>query len=329
MNVNTIGKSKSPKVSIIVNTCDRPGDLANCLKSLMEQTYKNFEILVIDNSESDINKEISSNYPVRVVKDKTKKLSHLFNLGWKNVENELIAYIADDAEADPAWLENIVRTLVEYPNVVAVGGPTISHCQPAGEMHRLYEIGKQSIFIRPFIKIYEKIVLNGKMFEPGYLAESGAYSMGAAIPKCLEIRDPLHVDLLTTTSMGIKRSVLEQLGGFDEDFFFNHADGDLFVRIKKTGHELIFNPKVKVIHHVRLSPSRSPYFIGRDTAYFLLKDIRPKSVKDWIGYLINIIFLNAYWIYNTFRLKDVKQLQGISGFVDGVVFYVRRTKNEE
>jgi len=163
--------------------------------------------------------------------------------------------------------------------------------------------------------------LEGKVFEPCVLCESGSYTLGQGFkPNFTEERE---VDLATTSSMIIKRSAVESIGGFDEHFLFNHADGDLFVRLKQAGYKIIYNPKVCAIHYVRIGPSRYPFFIGRDTAYFYLKDIRPRSLRGFFAAGINICILNAYWIYKTVQLRDAKQLSGITGFVKGAFDYCK------
>ena len=310
-------------VSIVVNTCNRADDLKRTLDSLMSQSYQNFELIVIDNGSTDHTQDVLKCYPARVVVDATKRLSYLFNLAWKHATHEIIAYIADDAEADRHWLKNIVATLEAHPAAGAVGGPTLSSCQPAGEMHRLYEIAQKSRVFRPVVRLYESLVMEGRAFEPGHLCESGAWTMGAAVSQCLEISEPISVDLLTTTNMGIKRSVLKELGGFDENFLFNHADGDLFVRMARANYSLIFNPEIKVVHHVKLGLSRSPKIIGRDTAYFLLKNVRPHSLRGWLGFIINIAVLNIYWLYKGLEVRDIEQLGGIAGFFIGIFDYLK------
>lgn len=307
-------------IDVIVNTCNRDEDLKRCLESLKNQTYKDFEILIIDNGDS----KIAKDYTNRVIKDNTKKLSYLFNLGWKNAKTDIIAYIADDAEADCYWLENILKTFETIPQAGAVSGPVISSCYPSGEIHRLYLVSQKNRFLQILSRPYFSLVFENKILEPGRLCQSGAYTIGAGLAQSKNIPTPIEIDLLTTTSMGIKKDILESLGGFDENFWFNHADGDLFVRMKKKDYKLIFNPTVVVKHHIRMGPSRDPYFIGRDTAYFFLKDIKPKRLQGWIGFFLNILTLNNYWLYKAVQMRQVNQLRGITGFFMGINDYIKR-----
>lgn len=314
-------------VTVIVNTCNRKDDLKRCLNSLLKQSYKDYEILIVDNGSTDGTGDLLKEFPVRVITDSIKKLSYLFNLGWKNISSEILAYLADDAEADELWLENIISTFERFPEAGAVSGPIIA--QSKQEMHLLYEKAQGSPLLKFALNVYEKLILEGKLFQPGMLCESGAYSMGAGLKESLQIKECMEVDLLTTSSMGIKRSALEKVGGFDENFYFNHADGDLFVRLKKAGYKLIFNPKIVALHYVRPGPSRYPYYIGRDTAYFFCKDIRPRSIRGVVAFLLNILFFNIYWIYKAFAVKELRQLYGLIGFLSGTFEYIIKTLKDK
>jgi GT2 family glycosyltransferase len=305
------------KTSVFVLTCERPQDLTRCLKSVFSQSIKADEVVVVNNGNDFKTDKILSKYPVKIIKDSTKRLSYLFNLGWRSCKNEIIAFIADDAQADKKWLENIIATLQRYPKAGAVSGPVISTCFPAGEMHRLYLVSRKNWFYKFLAWPYLHLVLEDKVLLPGILCQSGAYTIGAGLKQSRRYKE-MEVDLLTTTSMGIRKSALQKIKGFDENFCFNHADGDLFVRLKKAEYQLIFNPKIEVYHFVRLGPSRNPFFIGRDTGYFLAKDIRPQTFTGWVGYIYNICFLNLYWIYKAMETKKISQLKGISGFLRGL-----------
>jgi len=305
------------KTSVFVLTWERPNDLKKCLDALNRQSLKPDEIVVVNNGTDQKTDNLSRKYQVKVIKDRTKKLSYLFNLGWRACQNEIIGFIADDARPENQWLEKIVEALEKHKDAAAVSGPVISTCFPAGEMHRLYLASQKNWFFKALAWPYLHFVLENKVLLPGILCQSGAYTIGAGLEESKKYEE-MEVDLLTTTSMGIRKSALKKVKGFDENFYFNHADGDLFVRLKEAGYKLIFNPEIVVWHNVRFSSSRNPFFIGRDSAYFLLKDIRPKTVTGWLGYPFNICFLNLYWIYKALETKEISQLKGLLGFLRGL-----------
>ena len=117
---------KNPLISIIIPTYNRSKDLKLCLDSLMKQTFTDFEIVVVDNGSTDDTCLILKDCNAKVIRDETKNLAYLFNLGTRNVSGDILAYINDDAEADPHWLENIVKSFEKFKNASMVGGPTIA-----------------------------------------------------------------------------------------------------------------------------------------------------------------------------------------------------------
>lgn len=313
------------KFTIVVNTYPyefREEDLSRCLSSLSKQKFDDFKVLIIENAPpSNKVKDIATKCKLKnfeIIFDATKKLSYLFNLGFKNTKTEFIAFIADDAEAEPDWLLNIYNALNADEKIGVVTGPIVSTCYPAGEMHRLYLLSQKNIFTKLLTWPYMHFVLEDKPLAPGNLFKSGAYSLGAGLKESVNFPKQ-EIDLATTSSMGARTKCLNQINGFDENFWFNHADGDLFIRIKKAGWKVLFDPTVIAHHHVRLGPSRNSYIIGRDTGLFYKKHIRPKGLTSLIGILINTLVLNMYWIYNSIRTKDYMQLKGIYGFFEGLL----------
>lgn len=311
----------SDKACIIIFTCNRTDDLKRCLDSVFNQTYTDFDLLVIDNGDPSVSDDILKNYKLRIIRDKTKRLSYLFNLGWKSVSQELLAYLADDIELDGHWLEEAIASSLRHPDAAVVTGPLVSPFEYTGEMHALYLKSRKNLLSKTASDFYDRFILEGKTFEPCVLCESGSYTLGQGFkPNFSEERE---VDLATTSSMLIRRSAIERTGGFDEHFIFNHADGDLFVRLKKQGYKIIYNPAMQAVHYVRIGPSRYPYYIGRDTAYFYLKDIRPKTLRGILAVFANLFILNAYWVYKAFKTRDIRQLKGIGGFISGTVSYLK------
>ncbi|MCL5004215.1 MAG: glycosyltransferase [Patescibacteria group bacterium] len=336
------------RVSIIVNTVDRAEDLRRCLTSILKQTFRDFEIVIVNNgtggetrgfldefriknqpARNALQSDAGGESRIKIVEDRTKKLSYLFNLGWKksSPSSEYLAYLADDTEASPLYLNEAVRFLDEHPEAAAVSGPVLSTANPPGEMNYLYDLSQKNFLLRFLFKIYDYFVVENRLFEPGHWCQSGAFSLGAGIPQP-QITQPVEVDLLTSTSMVIRRSALEQAKGFDENFLFNHADGDLFIRLKKFGYKLFFHPQVSVKHHMRFGPTRYPQILGRDTAFYYLKDVRPKSFKGCVGAIINLLVFNFYFVFKSVQTRSVGHLKGIGGFFRGILDFFKSGTEE-
>ncbi|MBT9168211.1 MAG: putative glycosyltransferase EpsJ [Syntrophomonadaceae bacterium] len=307
-----------PNISVVIPTFNRCEDLKRCLDSLLNQTVKEFEIIIVDNGCTDGTVQLVASYPVRIVRDTSRNVTHLFNVGWKVAKADIVAFINDDAEAgDVFWLSNILDTFERFENAGAVGGPTVlpDYLVSRQEMLRLHKRSMGSVFLRVPAYIYEKIILDGKYSEVGVLCESGAYSVGGSLPESMNLSEPIVVDLLSITNVAVRKRVLQDLGGLDEHFRFTHGDGDLFVRIREAGYKLIFNPRVFVWHYVNpFGDTRGAYWRGRDHAYFMMKSVKPKTLSGRFKYFLNILFFNGYWLYKAVETRNLGFTKGLFGF---------------
>lgn len=315
------------RVSIIVPTYNRQSDLKRCLDSLMKQTVQASEIIVIDHGSTDGTLELLKEYPTRVIRNSTLNLSHKFNLGWRNASCDIVAYFNDDSELEPCWLEIIINTFKKFRNAGAVGGPTIGkHMQQIPALYEKLQHTKLGLLS----KIYETVVLENRLFDVGVFWESGAYSVGGGLPRSAQLKHPFLVDFLSFTGVAIKRSVIQEVGGLDENFFWGHMDLDLFTRIKNAGYDLVFDPRAIVWHHVNPSgDTRNPFNLGRDQAVLYMKHVHPKSLGVWLRFLLNVIGFNAFWVYKFFSSKDEKYLNGIRGFVQSFNLKTWRLNGQE
>jgi glycosyltransferase involved in cell wall biosynthesis len=105
------------KLSVIICTYNRAMLLKKCLKSLIDQVNKNFEIIVVDNNSVDNTKEVVSDISsnsIHYIFEASVGLSYARNTGYKNSLGEYIAYIDDDAYADPFWCDRIIKNTIQY-----------------------------------------------------------------------------------------------------------------------------------------------------------------------------------------------------------------------
>ncbi|BCX48824.1 hypothetical protein HAHE_27320 [Haloferula helveola] len=117
---------KWPKVTVVVATYNGARTLDACLESLGKLHYPDYEVLVVDDGSSDPIEQIASKYPVRYHRvEPNGGLSNARNTGMKLAEGSVVAYIDDDAFADPDWLFFMVQSLIEQ-GASAVGGPNLS-----------------------------------------------------------------------------------------------------------------------------------------------------------------------------------------------------------
>lgn len=110
------------KVSIIVPIYNTRSYLPKCLDSIINQTYQNLEIILIDDGSTDGSSKIADDY---VKKDKRIKVFHQKNAGQSAARNtgikkatgEFVSFIDSDDEIDPTFIENLLNA---YTNDVSL-----------------------------------------------------------------------------------------------------------------------------------------------------------------------------------------------------------------
>ncbi len=107
-----------PKVSVIIPTYNRPYLLRRALASVAAQTFKNFEILVVQNGEFHQSESVVEGFrrmglPIRYLYEKKANAANARNIGILNAKGEYIAFLDDDDEWLPSKLERQVRVFDE------------------------------------------------------------------------------------------------------------------------------------------------------------------------------------------------------------------------
>lgn len=114
-------------VVICTYTMARLDDLDEAMISLLQQTYRPIEIIVVVDNNKELYETLHLNfkYGIRVVHNEhIKGLSGSKNIGINSAQGEIIAFLDDDAIAAPDWIEQMVQ-VYEDKQVVAVGGLTL------------------------------------------------------------------------------------------------------------------------------------------------------------------------------------------------------------
>lgn len=117
------------KFSIIIATLDRPDCLKNCIDSIFNQKYKNYEIIIIDQSDNLLTKNIINDYKknaqnlsIVYKKNLRKGLSLARNEGIKISTGEFICFLDDDAEYRDDFLQRAYEILIENKDIVILSG---------------------------------------------------------------------------------------------------------------------------------------------------------------------------------------------------------------
>ncbi len=168
----------SPLVSVIIPTYNRAGFLEEALASVIAQTYRPLEIIVVDDGSTDETPWRISRFPVRYVRGPRRGVSAARNRGIRLSRGEFVAFL----DSDDLWLPEKVARQVEFflrhPEAVAV--------QP------------EEVWMR-----------RGQRVNPRKRhAKEGGYIFHRCVELCV----------VSPSGVMLRRRVLEELGMFDESF---------------------------------------------------------------------------------------------------------------
>ncbi|MHB1145443.1 MAG: glycosyltransferase [Thiobacillus sp.] len=230
-----------PKVSIVIPSAGRNATirgrtvdlLANVVRSVYEKTtYRNFEFIVVDNNDLRTETlEALAPYGCRHVHFEGEfNIATKMNLG-AAVAGEYLLFMNDDIEViTPDWLECMLQ-LAQRPSVGAVGAKL------------LFENGTlQHAGVTFWQGLPDHIRREFPGNDPGYFFSSTANRNYLAV---------------TGAVMLTRRSVFQEVGGFDERFAINYNDIDYCLKVFQTGRRIVFAAGAQLHHFESISRART------------------------------------------------------------------------
>lgn len=114
--------STPPSVSVIIPTFNRSAELRKCLGSLSEQTYRDFETIVVDDGSTDETPKVAETFKVRLLRnERNMGLRASWNRGVENSSSKFVAFTDDDAIPNPDWLEKLMAGFLSERVAVTTG----------------------------------------------------------------------------------------------------------------------------------------------------------------------------------------------------------------
>ena len=113
---------KNPLVSVIIRTKNEERWLQQCLEKIYQQSYRNFEIIIVDNESKDKTIKVAKEYKLKIVKIKKFLPGKAINLGIAKSKGDIIICLsAHCIPLDNFWIKNLIKDLSKK-NVAAVYG---------------------------------------------------------------------------------------------------------------------------------------------------------------------------------------------------------------
>jgi O-antigen biosynthesis protein len=225
-----------PLVTVAVCTRDRPDDMKLCLEALSRLDYPHLDILVVDNApQTEATKELVETYhpQVRYVREPRPGLDWARNRAILEAKGEIIAYTDDDVIVDPGWVKALAQVFAENAEVMAVTGLVVPY-ELETEAQLLFET--YGGFGRGFEQKWYQFDVSQPYKAATLYGTAGMFGTGA--------------------NMAYRRRLFNQIGSFDPALdvgTVTNGGGDIemFFRLLKEGHILVYEPNAMVRHRHR------------------------------------------------------------------------------
>ena len=264
------------EISVIICTYNRRDFILKALESLLHQTLskEQFEVIVVNNNSPDDTEALVMNYiekhpdiHILYKMENQQGASFARNTGAAMASAGLLAFMDDDAVAEPDFLEKILTFFHKYPSAAGLGGRIIPRYIPA-------EPKWMSYFVSSLVGNFDYSNSTTE-FKPGkYPLESNM-----VVTK----QDFFAVGGFNTALPGVKGNL--RIGGEGKDFF---------LKLQGLGRTIYYDPNVIVHHVVEVEKLDSEYMyrvasgIGRGERVRMLSQSKWSFIKKVAEYLFKL-----------------------------------------
>ncbi len=263
-----LGTERDPRVVIVILNYCRWRETSDCIQSLRQCRYPNFEILIVDNaSKDDSVEQLRKAFPAVEIVQATRNCGYTggVNVGIRAAlknDPSFILLLNEDTIVTPNFLSELVGAMVDHPRAAAACGTIYHHPETA----RIWYAGGTLVPWRG-LAVHSKSL-------PTHSED------GAAAAR--------RVTFVTGCMTLIRVSALDIIGMKDERFFMSLEDIEHSARILKRGFDLLYVPRCVIYHRIplRYESSFNLYYSVRNRLLLISEAFSPP-----VRYIARIYFL--------------------------------------
>jgi GT2 family glycosyltransferase len=265
-------EKENPLISIIILNYNAGDLIFNCINSVFQTKYENYEVILVDNiSTDDSHKKCKEKFDKIQLIENSKNFGYCEgnNIGIRKAKGEFIVILNPDTIVEPNWLDEFLIAHSKYgdglyqPKILSLYEKGV--LQSTGNMIHLFGFG----FAR------DKGVRDNNQFNK---IEKIGYASGTC---------------LFTSS-----KVLDKVGLLDPFLFLYHDDLDLGWRAAQLGINSYFVPNVKIFHaesYILKWSSKKFYWLERNRKYCILTHFSKDTYKKM---RLNLLLVDCFvWIF--------------------------------
>jgi GT2 family glycosyltransferase len=284
-----------PLVSIIIVNYNGKRFLKECLSTVLESKYPNFEVIFVDNGSSDksldfVSSEFTKNKCLKIISNsRNLGFGPANNVGFKHAKGEYIVFLNNDTSVEPEWLAILVEA-IESDETIGLASSMLLNfdgrtIQSAG-------------------------ILKCDYITPSIWLDMGKDYFKEVYPKVFEVSSAIGAAMIA------KREFLMQIGGFDPKYFYYYDDDYLSYRIWISGKRVVTVPRSKVRHFLSGTSRADEFFryrhalIGTTSLMFDIYWNLFSLAKSLLFFFVNRV------LYDFLLMKKIVRFRGsISGAI--------------
>ncbi len=260
------------KVTVIIPNYNGLNYLIPCLTALSRQTFRDFDVLVVDNGSSDGSAEwLKSNSIPAIFLSENRGFTEAVNLGIKAADSEYVILLNNDTEAKPEYIERLVKAI--------------------GKSKKIFSVSPKMLQMSD-----ESIVDDAG---DGYCILGWGFQRG--VGQKAELYDKACTVFSACAGGAIyRRAVFDEIGFFDERHFAYLEDIDLGYRAQIAGYTNRYCPKA-VLLHVGSATSGSRYnsfkvrLAARNNIYLIYKNmpalqVAVNAIPITVGFIVKYLY---------------------------------------
>ena len=285
-----------PKVSIILLNWNGKQDTLECIESLYQISYSNYEIILIDNGSIDGSVEFfKEKYPEIEIIQNNENLGFAEgnNVGIRSVIPRGTDYILlqnNDTIVDSRFLDELVKA-IENDKAVGIVGPTVYYYSSPKKI--------QSAGAKILWYIGRSRHLRKNKFDDGNLGN---------------IKE---VDYIPGCSLLAKSELFSKVGYLNKSYFAYWEESEWCIRVKKAGYKILYVPQAKIWHKGGSTSSKisgfSEYHMTRNMFWFMKQNA---TTKQYISFLLFFFGLEVWFSFLNYFLHHDTPL--IVSFIKGI-----------
>lgn len=293
------------KVSFIVVNWNGRETITECLDSILSQTYKNNEIIFVDNHSSDSSLElVKEKYSIDklLILDRNYGYAEANNIGFEHAKGEYVVLINNDAILENCWLEKAL------------------------DVFQRDEDEKVGSVATKIINYHQRHLIDTAGVE--YFGFGAGWDYKNLLADSPEVNQRKEVFGACATAALYRKKAIDKIGLFDPMYFIYFEDTELAFRLRLFGYGCIYEPEAVCYHYggVKKDKSSKLYidFGRRNIEFLFFKNMQGSLFSKYL--LSHIIYESTLFLFFLFAGKGISFLKAKIQFLKNLGYLLQERK---